>query len=317
MQILVTGSTGFIGRRVIAQLLKHGHSVKALVRNRSRIPSDWGKNNIDIIYGDIMDVDSVRLACKNVDSIIHLVAVVREKGPATFKQINYLGTKNVINAAKIEGVKQFIHASAIGASANKSIPYLYSRWLAEQHIIENPISYSILRFSVAFGRGDEFFNTLAALTKISRIVPVAGSGKTLFQPISADDVARCLVASVLENRDIDSIIELGGPENYTYNELLDLIASTLRIKIFKSHMPLNMISRLAFVMDKILIKAPVTPDQLKMLSIDNIALIDSVETNFGFKPVGLKGNLDYLGELKLFDALKIAAGFPKTRSKDY
>ena len=104
MQILVTGSTGFIGRRVIAQLLKHGHSVKALVRNRSRIPSDWGKKNIDIIYGDIMDVDSVHLACKNVDSIIHLVAVVREKGPVTFKQINYLGTKNVINAAKIEGV---------------------------------------------------------------------------------------------------------------------------------------------------------------------------------------------------------------------
>ena len=70
-------------------------------------------------------------------------------------------------------------------------------------------------------------------------------------------------------------------------------------------------------MEKFLIKAPVTPDQLKMLSIDNTALIDSVENNFGFMPTGLKNNLNYLGELKLFDALKVATGFPKTRTEDY
>ena len=54
-----------------------------------------------------------------------------------------------------------------------------------------------------------------------------------------------------------------------------------------------------------------------MLSIDNTALIDSVENNFGFRPTGLKNNLNYLGELKLFDALKVATGFPKTRNEDY
>ena len=100
MQILVTG---FIGRRVVKELLNHGHSVMAMVRNKSRIPRDWEKKNIDIIYGDIMDIDSVRFACKKVDAIIHLIAIVREKAPETFNQINYIGTKNIIDGAEIQG----------------------------------------------------------------------------------------------------------------------------------------------------------------------------------------------------------------------
>ena len=91
---------------------------------------------------------------------------------------------------------RIVLASTIGASSDPTIPYLYSRWMAEEEAARSPVPHTILRFSIAFGKGDEFLNRIAALVKASPLVPVAGDGAARFQPIAVEDVARCLTTAL-------------------------------------------------------------------------------------------------------------------------
>ncbi len=314
--ILVTGSTGFIGRRLVQQLLAGGHDVRALVHTASRGAMLSG-SGAEIVEGDVMQPESLGLACDGVDGVVHLAAVVRERGEATFRRLNYEATWNVLQAAAAAGVERIVYASTIGATSDPSVPYLHSRWMAEEEVMNSPIQHTIVRFSVGFGEGDEFFNVLAALEKASPFVPVAGDGQAKFQPISADDVAKCLVAACEMDKAIGKTYEAGGPEHVTYDEMLDLIADTLGVKIIKVHVPVSLMRPGAAIMEALVPRPPVTPGQLSILAFDNTTALDSVESAFGFAPRPLAGNIDYIKRIGFRDALKISLGFMPLNIRDH
>ena len=210
-----------------------------------------------------------------------------------------------------------MYASTIGATSDPEIPYLHSRWTAEQDVANSGLAHTIVRFSVGFGPGDEFFNVLAAQAKLFPLVPVAGTGANRFQPIAADDAARCLLEALRRDDTVGRTIEAGGPAQYTYDELVDLIADTLGVRIAKVHVPLPMMRPAVALMEALAPRPPVTAEQLKMIAIDNVTDVDSVERNFGFAPRPLEGNLDYLRDIRLRDALKINLGFMPARVRDH
>lgn len=314
--ILVTGPTGFVGRHVVRELTSRGHAVRALVRRaaRANILSPY---RAEIAVGDVLDPESLVGACEGVDAVIHLVASIREQPGLTFQRVNYEGTANLLSAAAAAGVNKFVHASAIGASSDPALRYMYSRWMAEQEVSRSAIPHTIVRFGVGFGEGDEFFNVLAAQVKAFPVVPVAGNGKARFQPIAVEDVARCLVEAYERDDIAGRTIEVGGPEHLAYDEMLDLIAETLGARIVKAHLPVPLMKPAVAVMEALVPRPPATLEQLKMLSLDNTAELDSVERNFGFVPQPVRGNLGYVKRLGLRDALKIALGFMPGHIRDH
>ena len=273
--------------------------------------------DVEIVRADVLDPGSLERACEGVDAVVHMVAVVRETGDLTFRRVNYAGTVDLLRAAEAAGARRFVHASTIGASSDPAVPYLYSRWMAEQEVERSTISSTILRFSVGFGEGDEFFNVLAALAKASPVVPIAGDGTARFQPIAADDAARCLAAAVDEDETAGRVLELGGPEHHTYDEMIDVIAETLGVKTAKVHVPLEVFLTLVQVMEVFMPRPPVTSEQLKMLGIDNTTALDSVEAAFGFAPRPMRGNIDYIKRLTYADALKINLGMMPSHVRDH
>jgi len=277
--ILVTGPTGFVGRRVVEALTSGGHPVRALVHTPS--------------------------------------AVVRERGNLTFGRINYDGTRNLLEATASAGVRRIIFVSAIGAGPDPAVPYLHSRWMAEQEVERSPVSHTIVRFSVGFGEGDEFFNVLAAGVKLSPLVPVAGDGKSGFQPIAVEDVARCLVAAYEDEDTAGRTMEAGGPEHLTYNDMLDLIAETLGSRIVKVHVPVSLMRPAVAVMEALAPRPPVTRQQLKMLALDSATELDSVKKAFGFSPRPVSGNIGYVTRIGLRDAVKINLGFMPAGIRDH
>ena len=96
-------------------------------------------------YGSVSDPDSISAALYNVDAVVHLVAVIRERGSATFEAINHRGARNVAHAAAQAGVKHLVHVGAIGSVDDARLPYLYSKWRGEQAVMESGVPYTIIQ----------------------------------------------------------------------------------------------------------------------------------------------------------------------------
>jgi len=133
--VLVTGSTGFVGRNTVSQLIKDGKKVRCMVRQSSD-KSSLKNLGVELADGDVTDSASLEKAMQGVDQVINLVAVIREypRKRITFDRINVQGTRNTVAAAKKAGVKRFIHLSAVGARGDADFPYLRSKWLGEQAV---------------------------------------------------------------------------------------------------------------------------------------------------------------------------------------
>ncbi|MBM3942176.1 MAG: NAD-dependent epimerase/dehydratase family protein [SAR202 cluster bacterium] len=317
MLVLVTGATGFLGRRVVWELLGRGHQVRALAHSRPR-QDLFPEGSVDWIQGSVSDTNTLALACHRADAVVHLVAIIRQRKGATFDQVNRQGAANLAAAAKASGtVGKLVHVSVIGAADAAASAYLRSKWQGEQAVVSSGLPYTILRPSLIFGEGDEFLNSLAGVVRIFPVVPVVGSGRNLFQPIAAEDVAQC-AALALERDDLNGqTVEIGGPQQVTYAQLLRLIARTLGQRRLYARVPVWLMRLNVAVLEKVQPRPPVTSEQLRLLPVRNVAEPDSVERVFGFTPRSMEGNIGYIRSVSFGDGLKIALGFMPARIRDH
>src|SRR5574341_157634 len=118
MKIFLTGSTGFVGKRILGDLLENKYQVRCLIRkgSESKIVS-YIEKGVDIVNGDVTDAESLAGKLVGCDAVINLVGIIREfpgKG-ITYERMHYEGTANVVKAARSQGAKRFIQMSALGA----------------------------------------------------------------------------------------------------------------------------------------------------------------------------------------------------------
>jgi NADH dehydrogenase len=322
MLVLVTGATGFLGRQVVRELLDHQHQVRCLVHTPGRERA-LPQGEVEVHFGSISDPKALAAACHGVEAVIHLVAIIRQRQGATFDQVNRQGTANVVAAvgaghdSLTSGVEHFLHVSAIGAANNSAYPYLHSKWLGEQEVVNSGLPYTILRPSLVFGEGDEFLNTLAGLVRVFPLVPVAGPGQNRFQPIAVADVARCLVLALGQDDLKGKTIEIGGPQQLSYNDLVSIVARTLGKRRLLLHIPVWLMHLSVAMMQKLQPRPPVTTDQLKMLPVPNVTGMDTVARTFGFTPKPLESNIDFVRSVSFIDGLRIIAGFMPPHIRDH
>ena len=317
MVVLVTGATGFLGRQVVRELLARHHQVRCLVHTpgRERIFSD---RSLQIHYGSVTDLDALGAACQGVEAVIHLAAIIQQTPNATFEEINRQGTANLVGVCReLGGVKHFILVSAIGAASHPSFRYTHSKWQSEQEVINGGLPYTTLRPSIIFGEGDAFLNSLAALVRVCPLVPVIGGGRNRFQPIAAADVARC-IALTLERDDLKGrTIEIGGPDQPSYNEIISIVARTMGKRRSRIHLPVWMMRPNVALMEKLLPRPPITGEQLRMVTNRNVTELESVAQTFGFTPRPLEGNIDFINSVRWRDGLSILLGFMPKHIRDH
>ncbi|MBI4338911.1 MAG: complex I NDUFA9 subunit family protein [Chloroflexi bacterium] len=315
-RVVVTGATGFVGRHVVKALLQRGHTVRAVGRSQGR-EGVVAAQGVEVVYADVADPASWKAAMEGAEAVVHLVAIIRERRGMTFDSINHQGAAHVASAAREAGVRAFLHLSALGVQDNSDFPYLRSKWQGEQAVAQSGVPYTILRSSLVFGPGDEFINTLAGVVKAFPLVPVAGDGRARFQPIHVDDVARC-IADALDREELrGKTLELGGPEQLTYDGIIDSIALTYFLQRWKLHVPIPIMRALVWLMELLLPNPPITMHQLNMLAVDNVAEPGVVQELFGFTPRPLHGNIDYIKRITFPDAYRIALGFMPRHIRDH
>ncbi len=318
--VAVVGAAGFLGRRVVRRLADRGLAVRAVMRHRGQA-SVIDAVGVEPVYADIRDVAELEAALDGATSLIHLAAILRERRGATLASVNEEGAANVYEAATRSGIERAIHVSVVGAAEDSPAPYLASRWRGEQIALNSNIGPSILRLSALFGEGDEFTNALAAFVRLGPPMVIAGSGKTLFQPLAADDAAEA-IARALASPDESPVesgqtVELGGPDTMSYNEITDAVAETMGRRLVKIHVPISLLSPAVKLMNLVLTTPPVTTSQLRMLRLNNIPQGRPTEDIFGFSPMPMSGNIDYVRRVGYREALQIVAGRMPAHIRDH
>lgn len=168
-------------------------------------------------------------AAKGQEALIYLVGIIRERGDQTFRQAHVEGVRHSLAAAKAAGISRFVHMSALGTARGTGSRYYETKAEGEELVQASGLDWTILRPSLIFGRGDEFFGGIlkGLVTAPLPFIPLIGDGRFVFRPIWVGDVARAFEQALNRPQTIHRSYNLVGPKEYTFRELLLLVRDTL------------------------------------------------------------------------------------------
>jgi len=275
--VTIYGGSGFVGRYISARMAKEGWRVRVAVRrpNEAMFVRPYGVvGQVEPVLCNIRDDESVRLVMTGADAVVNCVGTFDKGGRNNFEAVQDKGARRIARIAAEEGVGALVHVSAIGADAQGDSLYARSKAAGEAGILSHFPSAVILRPSVVFGPEDQFFNRFAGLSRLGPVLPVIG-GRTRFQPVHVDDVAKAAVMGVLGQAK-PGVYELGGPDVETFHDLMVRMLGVIRRRRLVLDIPLWLGRIMGGAFDALqsvtlgLVKGPVTLDQARSLARDNV-----------------------------------------------
>jgi uncharacterized protein YbjT (DUF2867 family) len=238
--LLLTGATGSIGSRLLPLLLEGGEEVRCLVREPRRL----GERRVDVQIalgdlGEMSDPYLVRQALRGVDTVVHLAATIRDQPPHRIEELNGLATVRLLRAAERSGVRRFVFFSALNAAAAQRTRFFRAKWLAERAVLSSPLETTTFAPSIVYDRSDPWITLLRRFSFLP-VMPVSGAGQARFQPIWAEDAARCVIAWLAAAPGRPRY-ELAGPETLSYDEMSDLVSRIAGRPRPLVHLPLPLV----------------------------------------------------------------------------
>lgn len=308
MTILVTGAAGYVGNNTVRRLVELGKPVRAMVRNPDKAKQRLGSlgSKIEIVTGDVGDRAGLKALMNGATAIIHTVAIPMERGRATYEEVNYQGTINVVDAARDAGVERFINVSQNGARPDHPSRFLRSKGRAQEYVAKSSLKWTAVRPSVIFGPQDEFFNAFARLIRLTPVVfPLIDGGKALFQPVSVYDVVEVVTRSLDDDGTIGKEFTLGGPEVLSLGEIEKRVLQAMNTSRIMINAPVGLLRPAVTVMQAALPGTPVTTTLLELLKEPNVVQDNALVSYFHMQPRAFAGeNIAYLKDATAGTALK-------------
>ena len=294
--VTIFGGTGFLGRYIVNRLSKLGYIINIVTRTPNEaiyLKTSGNVGQVKLTEGSFSNLNNFTSLFKTSDIIINCVGILNEEGDQTFKKLHSDIPEKLAILAKKSGVKKFIHISSIGANPKSDSKYSKSKGIAEVKILKAFPEAIIFRPSIVFGSEDQFFNLFSQISCISPILPIVG-GKTKFQPVYVDDIAK-MVVGVLQieapnTKKNNRIYELGGPEIISFRSLMVKMLSVIYRKKLIINLPFwlaKAMCPLILILNKLTFKKIpllITEDSVKQLKYDNIVS----EENMSFEDLDIK-----------------------------
>jgi NADH dehydrogenase len=269
----IFGGTGFIGRYVVGRLAERGARLRVI----SRSPDTRGHHlqplgrvgQIVVQSADFNSEAALRRAVAGAAGVVNLIGILYETRRQEFAEVHGALPGRIAAAAQAEGVARMVQISAIGADPASSSVYARSKAEGERRVLEAFPKATILRPSIVIGPEDSFFNRFAALARVLPALPLIGGGQTRFQPVYVGDVAQAVVAAQERDDCQGQVYELGGPQIYTFAELMRYMLSVVGRRRLLPSVPFGLAMIQARLLE-LLPEPPLTRDQVELLKVDNV-----------------------------------------------
>ncbi|MRR58653.1 MAG: NAD-dependent epimerase/dehydratase family protein [Deltaproteobacteria bacterium] len=217
--VLVTGATGFIGKRLVSALADEGFRVRAMVRR----PEAAVPEGVEVVVADLLEPLSLDAALAGVDTAFYLVHSLAA-GRAGFEQRDRQAAENFVTAADKSGLRRVIYLGGLGETGSGLSEHLASRLEVAEILRRGRFSTTVLRAAIIIGVGGASYEIIKALVDRLPVMITPRWVSTRCQPIAVDDVIRYLTGCLREERTAGGVFDIGGPEILSYRDMMDRFA---------------------------------------------------------------------------------------------
>ncbi|MFF0513299.1 SDR family oxidoreductase [Streptomyces sp. NPDC004250] len=221
LRCLVTGATGYVGGRLVPELLGAGHRVRCLARSPEKLRDHPWAGEAEVVRGDVLDADSVSRAMEGVDVAYYLVHALGSGDD--FEETDRRAARTFAERAEAAGVRRIVYLGGLTPSdvpERELSPHLRSRAEVGRILLASGVPTTVLRAAVVIGSGSASFEMLRYLTERLPVMVTPSWVHTRIQPIAVRDVLRALVGSARMPAEVSRAFDVGGPDVLTYREMM-------------------------------------------------------------------------------------------------
>ena len=217
--ILIVGASGWLGGAVARQLLAAGKAVRLMTRNPAKL-DDLARLGAHVVVGDLRQPGSLRQAFLGVDQVLAAAHAYPGQGSNNPHLVDDVGNRYLVDLARVTGVTHFVFVSALGARPDHTVDLLRIKYGVEQYVRHNVLSYTILRPAA-------FMESWAAsigeqIARKSELT-IVGRGENPINFVSVEDAARFAVIALERPEARGKILDVGGPENLTLQQVIGMV----------------------------------------------------------------------------------------------
>jgi uncharacterized protein YbjT (DUF2867 family) len=227
-RVLLAGITGYLGSYIAKELQKRAYVVRAIARNPKKLKQKNIQAN-EILMMEVTQPDSIKDCCKNIDVVISTIGITRQKDELTYMDVDYQANMNLLQQAKMSGVKKFIYVSVLNGENLKHLKICAAKEMFVEQLKKSGLDYCIIRPNGFFSDMAEFYK----MAKRGRVY-LFGNGELKANPIHGEDLAVVCVDAIKKT---NQEIKVGGPENLTHNEIATAAFEVLGVKPKITHIP--------------------------------------------------------------------------------
>jgi uncharacterized protein YbjT (DUF2867 family) len=286
---VVTGASGYTGRYIARLLLSRGRRVRTLTGHPMRaVP--FG-DQIEAVPFNFDRPDELKRSLEGADALFNTYWIRFPYAGQTFDTA-VANTRVMLDAATAAGVRKFVHISVTKATESSPLPYFRGKAMVETAIRESALGYAIIRPALIFGVEDILLNNIAWLLRRVPFFAIPGRGDYRVQPIFAGDLAEIAVNAARDDRSV--ALDAVGPEIFTFEELVRMIASAVRSKSRIVHVDPRIAVAFAQIVGWFVRDVTLTHDEARGL-MSNLLVTDSPPNATTRFSEWLRSNADKIG----------------------
>lgn len=288
-RIAVTGAFSYTGRYITRRLLDLGYPVITLTGHPNR-PHPFGDQVTAFPYNFDRPEDLVA-SLTGIDTLYNTYWVRFDRGEISFQRA-IANTRLLIQAARDAGVRRLVHISVTNPPPDSRFPYFQGKYLLEQAVRNSELSYAIIRPTLVYAREDILVNNIVYLLRRLPVFAIPGNGSYRLQPIFATDLAKITVQAGQAAEDI--VWDAAGPDIFTYDHFVRLIAGAVMRKVGFIHLPPGVAFTASRVIGFVLKDMLITRHEIDGLMAELLVSKEPPRGKTHF-PDWLKENADFLG----------------------